>query len=100
MAHETYVGKKSFANGYLFGAPVRDLGIITTVLMGVGTGMAAFFLATFVAIMSILFYNASGHKVDFTIAYRLVGLPVGVIVMACALAYLGTFWAKRIFRKA
>jgi hypothetical protein len=90
---------KSFANGYIFGAPVRDLGWFASLLMGMATGMAAFFAATFVGIVSILFWNAAGHKADFTIAYRLVGLPVGAVVMVLALAYLGTFWVKRVLRK-
>ena len=90
---------KSFANGYIFGAPVRDLGWFASLLMGLATGMAAFFAATFVGIVSILFWNAAGHKADFTISYRLVGLPVGAVVMVCALVYLGTFWVKRVLRK-
>lgn len=100
MAQLTYDESKTFRNGYLFGAPVKDLGIIATVIMGIATGMAAFFMATFVAIFSILFYNAAGHKADFTLAYKFVGLPIGLVVMACALGYLGTFWAKRVFRKS
>ncbi len=90
--------RKSFATGYVFGAPVRDLGWFTSVLMGLATGMAAFFAATFLGIMSILFWNAAGHHADFTVSYRLIGLPVGATVMVVALGYLGTFWVKRIFR--
>ena len=103
MSAATYLtpeaDRKSFANGYIFGAPVRDLGWFASLLMGLATGMAAFFAATFVGIVSILFWNAAGHKADFTIAYRLVGLPVGAVVMVSALAYLGTFWVKRVLRK-
>ncbi len=91
--------RKTFANGYVFGAPVRDLGWFSTVLMGLASGMAAFFAATFVGIMSILFWNAAGHHADFTVSYRLIGLPIGATVMVAALAYLGTFWVKRIFRR-
>ena len=91
--------RKTFANGYVFGAPVRDLGWFATVLMGLASGMAAFFAATFVGIMSILFWNAAGHHADFTVSYRLIGLPIGATVMVAALAYLGTFWVKRIFRR-
>ncbi len=90
---------KSFANGYVFGAPVRDLGWFASLLMGLASGMAAFFFATFVGIFAILMLNAFGHKADYTISYRLVGLPVGLLVMASALGYLGTFWVKRVFRK-
>jgi hypothetical protein len=91
---------KGFWDGYLFGAPMTDFGWFASLLMGVATGMAAFFAATFVGIFSILFYNAAGHKVDFAISYRLIGLPAGVLVMALALSYLGMLWVRRITRKA
>ena len=91
--------RKTLANGYVFGAPVRDLGWFATLLMGMASGMAAFFAATFVGIISILFWNAAGHHADYAASYRLVGLPIGATVMVMALAYLGTFWAKRIFRR-
>jgi hypothetical protein len=38
--------------------------------------------------------------VDFTISYRLIGLPVGAVVMLLALSYLGMLWVRRITRKA
>ena len=82
--------------GYLFGVPVGDLGWFASLLMGVTVGFMAFFAATFVAIISILLYNGGGHHaVDFSLSYRRVGLPVGLAVMAIALAYLGTLWARR-----
>jgi len=97
MTHE----RKTFATGYIFGAPVKDLGWIASLIMGVATGMTAFFIATFVGIVAILCWRAAGHPTaDFTVSYRLMGLPCGVIVMALALGYLGTFWVKRIFRRA
>lgn len=92
--------KKSLANGYVFGAPVKDLGWFASLIMGLATGMAAFFLATFLAIFTVLFYNAAGHHVDFGKTYRYAGLPAGILAGLIALAYLGTFWAKRILRKA
>ena len=92
--------RKSFANGYVFGAPVRDLGWFASLLMGLASGMAAFFFATFLGIFTILMLNAFGHKADYTISYRLVGLPVGLVVMVGALGYLATFWAKRVLRKS
>ncbi len=91
--------RKTLANGYVFGAPVRDLGWFATLLMGMASGMAAFFAATFIGIVSILFWNANGHRADYAVSYRLVGLPVGLTVMVVALAYLGTFWIKRVFRR-
>ncbi len=93
-------GEKTLGAGYVFGAPVKDLGWFASLVMGAATGMAAFFAATFVGIVSILFWNAAGHHADFAVSYRLVGLPVGATVMVVALGYLGTFWVKRVLRKA
>jgi len=104
MPETTYnaalIERKTLSNGYVFGAPVRDLGWFASLLMGFATGFAAFFGATFLGIVSILFWNAGGHHADFTIAYRLIGLPIGLLCMALALGYLGIFWVKRITRKA
>jgi hypothetical protein len=87
-------------DGQLFGIPLGDMGWFASLLMGVATGMTAFFLTTFVAIFVLLAYQgASGHHVDFAIAYRKVGFPVGVVVMAAALGYLGVQWAKRMARR-
>ncbi len=93
-------GPKTLRNGYLFGAPMGDLGWFTSLLMGTATGFAAFFASTFLAIFSILIYNTVTHRaVDFALSYRRVGLPVGLTVMAVALGYLGMLWAKRQFRR-
>lgn len=92
--------RRTLGAGYVFGAPVKDLGWFASLVMGVAAGMAAFFAATFIGIVSILFWNASGHHADYSASYRLVGLPVGALVMACALAYLATFWMKRVLRKS
>jgi hypothetical protein len=87
-------------DGQLFGIPLGDMGWFASLLMGAATGMAAFFLATFFAIFGLLAYQGiSGHHVDFAIAYRRVGFPVGVVVMAVALGYLGVQWAKRMKRR-
>jgi hypothetical protein len=89
--------------GELFGIPLGDLGWFQSLLMGVATGMAAFFLATFVAIVALLVYimvtGKPAGSVDFALTYRVVGLPVGATVMALALGFLGLQWAKRMARK-
>ena len=94
------MGPKTLRNGYLFGAPMGDLGWFTSLLMGTATGFAAFFASTFLAIFGILIYNTVTHgTVDFAFSYRRVGLPVGLTVMAVALGYLGMLWVKRQFRR-
>ena len=92
---------RNLGAGYLFGVPVGDLGWFGSLLIGVASGFIAFFAATFCAIVFILIYNSAMHgTIDFAISYRLVGLPIGLIVMAAALSYLGTLWLKRILRRS
>lgn len=92
---------RAFGAGFLFGVPVGDLGWFSTLLMGLASGFAAFFAATFFAIMGILFYNTAGHHaVDFAVSYRRIGLPIGLLVAVLSLAYLGSLWIRRILRRA
>jgi hypothetical protein len=90
-------------DGVLFGIPLGDLGWFQSLLMGLATGMAAFFLATFLTIFALLTYimvtGKSAGSVDFALSYKAVGLPVGAAVMALALGFLGVQWAKRMARK-
>ncbi len=61
--------------------------------------MAAF-LTTFLAIIAMLPYRiATGAHLDFSATDRLAGLPVGVVVMALALGFLGMRWTRRMARK-
>jgi uncharacterized BrkB/YihY/UPF0761 family membrane protein len=92
---------RTFGAGYLFGVPLGDLGWFTSLLMSFALGFAAFFAATFCAIVGILFYNtATHHSVDFSLTYTRVGLPVGVLVLLVTLLYLGTLWVRRQLRKS
>ncbi|HEY4008517.1 MAG TPA: hypothetical protein VGM11_00075 [Acidobacteriaceae bacterium] len=86
--------------GVLFGIPLGDLGWFSSLLMGLATGFAAFFATTFLSIMALLFYRvASGHNPDFAIAYRDIGFPIGVVVLALALSYLGVLYVRRMRRR-
>ncbi len=87
-------------DGELFGIPLGDLGWFQSLLMGAATGMAAFFLATFLAIIGMLVYQmATGHIPAYQMAYRAIGFPVGAVVMVCALVFLGVQWSKRMAKK-
>ena len=85
------------APGTLFGVRLGELGWFQSLLMGLATGFTAFFLATFLAIITLLFYTGSTHHaVDFAITYKWIGFPVGVLVAVLALSYLGYLWVHRI----
>jgi len=91
----------TFGAGYLFGVPVGDLGWFGSLLIGVASGFMAFFASTFCAIVFILICNSALHgNIDYAMSYRRVGFPLGVVVMASALSYLGTLWAKRMLRRS
>ena len=77
-----------------------DLGWFATLLMSFAIGFAAFFAATFFAIFGVLIYNTTTHHaLDFSLTYRRVGLPAGVVVLVLCLAYLGTLWVRRQLRR-
>lgn len=99
MASANHV-EQARREGVLLGIPLGDLGWFQSLLMGFATGFAAFFAATFCAILSLLFYfAATHHPVDFAIAYKRVGFPIGVVVGAAALLYLGVQWSRRMARR-
>jgi hypothetical protein len=85
----------------LFGVPVGDFGWFASLLIGLASGFMAFFASTFLAIVFILVYNTAAHgTIDFALSYRRVGFPIGIVVMAVALIYLGSLWFKRILRRS
>jgi ABC-type dipeptide/oligopeptide/nickel transport system permease subunit len=87
-------------DGVLFGIPLGDLGWFASLLMGVATGMAAFFLTTFVAIVVMLVGQSVTHRTPaYDHAYRNFGFPVGCVVMALALGFLAVQWMRRMARK-
>ena len=98
---------RTFAPGYtdytgprLFGAPVGDLSLFQTVLGTLGIGVASFFAATFLGILGVSVMSIARHRMlDFSIAYRLVGLPVGVLVLFATGLYLGAILIRRVTRE-
>jgi ABC-type Fe3+ transport system permease subunit len=80
----------------IFGIPLGDFGFFSSLLVSFSLGFAAFFLGTFLAIVTLLFYNEGGHhNVDFADTYKFVGLPLGLLVLAASLLVLGTLWIRR-----
>ncbi len=85
----------------LLGAPVGDFSVLQTLLMTGATAVASFFAATFLAIMAILVLTQFTHRhIDFAIAYRWVGLPVGLLMLVVTAIYLGSLLIRRLRKKA
>ncbi len=92
----TATANTSTNRGRVFGVPLGDFGLFASLLLSFSLGFAAFFLATFLAIVTLLFYNEGGHhNVDFADTYKFVGLPVGLIVLAVSVAFFGFLWVRR-----
>ena len=99
--HGNSTSPRTVGSGYLFGVPLGDLGWLSSLLMSFALGFAAFFAATFCAIIGTLFYNtATHHAIDFSLTYKRVGLPVGLLALVLTLGYLGTLWVRRQLRRA
>jgi hypothetical protein len=82
--------------GTIWGIPLGDFGLFSSLLLSFSLGFASFFLATFLAIFALLFYNEGGHhNVDFADTYKFVGLPVGLIVLTVSLLFFGSLWIRR-----
>ena len=85
--------------GRLFGVPLGELGLFSSLLIGAATAFAAFFAATFAGIVGIMIYNSTTHhSVDYALSYERGGLIVGVLTLLLAWGFLGTQWVKRITR--
>jgi uncharacterized membrane protein YphA (DoxX/SURF4 family) len=83
--------------GRLFGVPLGELGLFSSLLIGAATAFAAFFAATFVGIVGIMVYNSTTHHtVDYALSYERGGLIVGITTLVVAWGFLGTQWVKRI----
>ena len=77
-----------------------DLGWFQSLLMGAAAGFAAFFLATFLAILGFGLYTGfSHHPVDFALTYKRIGLPIGLAVAVASLTFLAVQWVRRLLNK-
>ncbi len=84
------------APGRIFGIPLGELGLFSSLLMAVAFGFLIFFVTCFVAILSLLFYNSAGHHaVNMADSYRYVALPAGLGALSFALVVLLGLWLRR-----
>jgi len=89
-------GSSGGRSGRVFGIPLGELGLFTSVLMAFAFGFLVFFATCFVAILSLLFYNAAGHHtIDMADSYRYVAFPAGLVALAFALVVLLGLWVRR-----
>jgi hypothetical protein len=83
-------------SGRVFGIPLGELGLFTSLLMAFSFGFLVFFATCFVAILSLLFYNSAGHhSVNMADSYRYFALPAGLVALAFALVLLLSLWVRR-----
>ncbi|HET6219134.1 MAG TPA: hypothetical protein VFE27_19075 [Acidobacteriaceae bacterium] len=83
------------AGGKVFGIPLGDLGLFTSVLMALTLGFLSFFLFTFLAIAGLVIYNGMGHHVDLADSYKYFSFPAGCVVLLISLIFFGTLWLRR-----
>jgi TRAP-type C4-dicarboxylate transport system permease small subunit len=82
--------------GRVFGIPLGELGLFTSLLMAFAFGFLVFFATCFVAIFGLLFYNSAGHHaVDMADSYRYFALPAGLVALSFALVVLLGLWVRR-----
>ncbi len=82
-------------SGKVFGIPLGDFGLFTSLLMAFTVAFLSFFLFTFLGIIGISIYNGMGHQVDLADSYKYISLPAGCVVLAISLIFFGTLWLRR-----
>lgn len=84
----------------VLGFPLEGFGFFSGLLLSFAAAFFTFFATTFIAILSLLIWNAgASHKIDFADTYLYVGLPAGVLVLLVALPFFGTLWIRAKFRQ-
>jgi hypothetical protein len=80
----------------LLGIPLGDFGFFSTILLALVSGFLAFWATCFVAIVSLLVWNAAlHHHIDYADSYRYIALPTGLAVMAASFVFLVAVWLRR-----
>lgn len=98
MAHS--LQHASDQGGKIFGFPLRGFGLFSSLLLSFASSLFTFCLVTMVAIFGLLIYRQNGHPgVDMAIAYRDIGFPASMVVLAIALPFFLTLWVRAKIRK-
>lgn len=97
MMHSVHIaaGQDRAQGGKIFGFPLRGFGLFSSLLLSFASALFTFCLTTMVAIFALLIYRANGHPaVDMAIAYRDIGFPASMVVLAIALPFFLTLWVR------
>ena len=86
--------------GKVFGFPLKGFGLLSSLLLSFSSAILTFCVTTTVAIFVLLAIRMAGNKaIDFAISYRDIGFPAAVVVLAIALPFFLTLWARAKFIK-
>jgi hypothetical protein len=81
--------------GTFLGFPLKGFSFFQSLLLAFTSAFFAFFLATMIAIFSLLAWNLVGrHTVNYADSYLYVGFPAGVVVLVIALPLFATLWIR------
>jgi hypothetical protein len=81
--------------GRIFGLPLGELGLFSSLLMATAFGFLIFFATCFVSILGLLFYNQAGHHVNMADSYLYVAFPAGLAAWGLAFVVLLGLWLRR-----
>ena len=89
------VSESISSRGKLFGIPIGELGLFSSLLVAAAFSFLVFFATCFIAIVSLLFYNEAGHHaVDMADAYRYAAFPAGLVALVVGLAVMVGLWLR------
>jgi hypothetical protein len=96
MTHSAVHGRDAGSGaGRILGFPLEGFSLFQSLLLAFASAFFTFFATTFLAIFALLAWRLTGHQgVDFTITYRDVGFPAGVLVLLLALPYFLVLWVR------
>jgi hypothetical protein len=90
-----YIQNVQTQGGKIFGFPLRGFGLFSSLLLSFASSLFTFCITTMVAIFAVLIYRQNGHPgVDMAIAYRDIGFPASMVVLAIALPFFLTLWIR------
>jgi hypothetical protein len=84
----------------LLGFPLEGFSLFQSLVLSLASAFFTFFAGTFLAIVSLLLWNAiGGHTVNYADSYLYVGLPAGIIALLIALPVFGSLWFRGRLRR-